>query len=448
MDSVWDVLQKTFTKAQQTIVLTAIVSSLITVGGLSTYQSFRRQKTIRKIKSDLTVDWDKQEEIKSFNGDLEVIVNEQLSRNIAFLGIDGVKALRSSFVVVVGLGGVGSHAAHMLVRAGVENIRFIDFDQVTLSSLNRHAVANREDVGIPKVIAMKNHLLKIVPHAKIEARVQMFDLEHAPDLLSGNPTFVLDCIDHLKTKAELIAYCSKNNIRVISSMGAGAKADPSRIQIADISETFEDPLARSTRAALRKMGCSAPVPVVYSTEKAGIVKLVPLDEEKVEEADQYSTLPTFRSRILPVLGTIPALFGNAMASYVLTELAGFETEPLAIKRNKRKIQDLYKSVVKAERSILGEDCQLKVNAEDAHFIFEEVWKSRSAISNAVNDKLVLTRWDNSKPADFGNLVCMSLGEAKTHSKVSMDQLTEHYNASVLEYVESRFKFEKALLNVR
>lgn len=132
----------------------------------------------------------------------------------------------------------------MLVRAGVERVRLIDFDQVTLSSLNRHAVATRADVGISKVQAMKNHLLEIVPHAEIDARPQMFSIDFADDLLKGSPDFVLDCIDNLETKIQLIAYCCKHNLKVVASMGAGAKCDPSRVQLADISETYEDPLAK------------------------------------------------------------------------------------------------------------------------------------------------------------------------------------------------------------
>jgi tRNA A37 threonylcarbamoyladenosine dehydratase len=138
-------------------------------------------------------------------------------------------------------------------------------------------------------------------------------------------------------------------------MGAGAKSDPSRIQIADISETFEDSLARSTRQTLRKNGCNDKVPVVYSTEKPSSLGLVPLDDEKVEEADQYSALPTFRSRILPVLGTIPALFGNAMASHVLTELAGFKTEPLSYKANRKIFETLYKQLSQSEIKKHGDE---------------------------------------------------------------------------------------------
>jgi tRNA A37 threonylcarbamoyladenosine dehydratase len=232
---------------------------------------------------------------------------------------------------------------------------------VSLSSLNRHAVATRADVGTPKVLAMKRHLLQIVPHAQIDAINQLFDLKHAPELLHGDPAFVLDCIDNLETKAQLIAYCGQNNIRIIASMGAGAKADPSRIQIADINETIEDALSKKTRKALRELGFNGKVPCVYSTEKPGKIGLQELAKEKVEEADQYAPLPNFRSRILPVLGTIPALFGNAMASYVLTELAGFPTgnpyaktiDPIPFKATKKQGERFWKDLYVKESKLSG-----------------------------------------------------------------------------------------------
>ena len=149
----------------------------------------------------------------------ESLVSEQLSRNISFLGQERVDRLRECFVIVVGLGGVGSHAAHMLLRSGVENLRLVDFDQVTLSSLNRHAVATHKDVGTSKVVAMKKHLLQIAPWAKIEACNELFHAERADALLSaseGNrvPDLVLDCIDNLETKVQLLEYCHKANIKV------------------------------------------------------------------------------------------------------------------------------------------------------------------------------------------------------------------------------------------
>jgi tRNA A37 threonylcarbamoyladenosine dehydratase len=109
---------------------------------------------------------------------------------------------------------------------------------VTLSSLNRHSVATLEDVGIPKTESLKKHLAAIFPYADIESMVTLYNPENAEAILEGSPDFVVDAIDNLDTKLHLLKTCVSKGIKVISSMGAGAKADPSRIQIADISQTF------------------------------------------------------------------------------------------------------------------------------------------------------------------------------------------------------------------
>ncbi|CAM9466258.1 unnamed protein product, partial [Ectocarpus fasciculatus] len=183
---------------------------------------------------------------------------ELFSRNRFFFE-DGFDAIRGALVIVVGLGGVGSHAAHMLVRSGVKRLRVIDFDQVSLSSLNRHAVATWSDVGLPKALVLKDRLHAIIPNAEIDARVGMFRKEDADSLLDISDAgflpeecFVLDCIDDLATKAELIAQCSKKGLRVLSSMGAGLKSDPTRLHIAKLADCCKDKLAMRLRAQLKK----------------------------------------------------------------------------------------------------------------------------------------------------------------------------------------------------
>ena len=153
------------------------------------------------------------------------MIAEQLSRNRQFFGDKGQDLIENAFVIVVGLGGVGSHAAHMLARAGVKKMRLIDFDNVTLSSLNRHAVATRKDVGIPKVEACKQHFERIIPNniCKIEAVNRMFTKQASSELLSGNPDFVLDCIDDTDTKSDLIIACREMSCKFVVSLGAGAK---------------------------------------------------------------------------------------------------------------------------------------------------------------------------------------------------------------------------------
>ena len=177
---------------------------------------------------------------------------------------------------------MGSHCAHMLCRSGIGKLRLIDFDQVTLSSLNRHAVATMEDVGTSKAITMKQRLHNIVPWCQIESFSEMFVMSEAERLLSGKPDIVLDCIDDVNTKAELIAYCINNNIPVLTSMGAGGKSDPTRMRIAPLCDCINDPLAQKIKWKLKKYQI-APEDVmsVFSVEKP-VCELLPLaDEQKI-----------------------------------------------------------------------------------------------------------------------------------------------------------------------
>lgn len=146
-------------------------------------------------------------------------------------------------------------------------IRLIDFDQVSLSSLNRHATAVQADVGTPKVTSMKNAFGSLAPWVEVDARVELFQEEAAEELLSGNPDYVIDAIDNINTKLALLKFCYDHKIPVISSMGAGAKADPSRIQISDISETFGmflllATLTRITFQAIRQDCTLTPLPLL------------------------------------------------------------------------------------------------------------------------------------------------------------------------------------------
>eukprot|EP01041_Mallomonas_annulata_P011326 gene11326-23704_t len=249
------------------------------------------------------------------------IRNELYSRVNSFFGDEKFSMLHNSFVIIVGLGGVGSHATNMLIRSGVTKIKLIDFDQVTLSSLNRHAFANLEDVGIPKVEAVKRHILKIIPWCQVEAVTEMFKGTESTRLLEGNPDYVLDCIDDVNTKAELIAYCIQNNIKVLTSTGAGGKADPTRIRIGLLNDCIKDPLATKMKWKLKKHHINPSlVTTIYSVEKP-LCNLLPLTEEQASAPSEFGTVDYIRLRVMPVLGTSPAMFGQAMASYVLCQLA-------------------------------------------------------------------------------------------------------------------------------
>ena len=360
---------------------------------------------------------------------------EQLSRNHSFLGADGLKTIRSSFIVVVGLGGVGSWCATMLVRSGISRIRLIDFDQVTLSSLNRHAVATLEDVGTSKVSCLRKRLEAVAPWVEIEEVNEMWILEDAARLLDGEPDMVVDAIDNIKTKVELLAYCYEQKIPVISSMGAACKSDPTRICVADISETLEDPLSKHTRRKLRSKGIATGITAVFSTEKPGPGKaqLLPLNEEEVEKGkvEELGILPDFRVRILPVLGTMPATFGLTIANHVLCTLAKY---PLTYTpQNSRFRPKLYDGIlcqlVGSEGRLRGNPPGLKVpfSEADVGYLVEEVFKGKSVISG-ITTKLQLCRWyplmeiGQNKGVGVGGAVKMSMTDVVVLTK---EECLEH-----------------------
>lgn len=314
------------------------------------------------------------------------VLREQLTRNIQFFGENVQVKLADSFVVVVGLGvrsraqlasrsaarsansmdvltipqllqGVGSHAAHFLLRSGIGRLRLVDFDQVTLSSLNRHALATREDVGVSKSACLARHFEAICPECALEPLVRMFDAASADEILgpsvssagrgasSQQPDFVIDAIDNIDTKVRLLAECKRRGIGVLCVCGAGGKADPTRLKIADIAESTVDPLGRAVRYQLRKLhasefGKDPAIPALFSTEvpRCGLVPFESSQTSGGKSPRDFQIVPNFRVRTIPVLGTTPAIFGMASAAYVLTHLAGRDIIPEPCFRIRPKVR--------------------------------------------------------------------------------------------------------------
>ncbi|XP_057492640.1 tRNA threonylcarbamoyladenosine dehydratase 2 isoform X1 [Actinidia eriantha] len=365
------------------------------------------------------------------------IFSEQLTRNIQFFGIESQQKVSASYVVVIGLGGVGSHAASMLLRSGIGRLLLVDFDQVSLSSLNRHAVATREDVGIPKAHCLKRHFSLIFPECHVDAKVLLYDASSEEEILSGDPDFVLDCIDNIDTKVALLAACVRRGLKVLSATGAGARADPTRIRVADLRESTNDPLSRSVRHRLRKdYGIEGGIPVVFSLEKPK-AKLLPFKGQSGEEENpsDYQVVPGFRVRIIPVLGTIPAIFGQVMASYVVTQLAGFEvqTEPL-VNFDMDHYRVLHQRLIEHEELLYGTSMQVQVDVEEVMYIAKELWHGRSARNQSTKDvgrgmwrsinDLMLVRWDRAKPASISNLILLRFKEADEHELRTLEDVKD------------------------
>lgn len=156
---------------------------------------------------------------------------------------------------------------------------------LTLLRLFFSACATLADVGTPKVIATKKYLEKVAPWATIDVKVGLWRAGPEGEALLQGADWVVDAIDNLTTKAQLLTHCHKNSLKVFSSMGAGAKCDPTRVQIADLSLTQEDPLARSVRRLCRMEGVVSGIPVVFSTEVPTDVRLLPLPEEEFKKGN-------------------------------------------------------------------------------------------------------------------------------------------------------------------
>lgn len=194
------------------------------------------------------------------------------SRTALLIGTEGLAKLRASTVAVLGLGGVGSYAAEALARAGVGGLVLVDDDRVCATNINRQLVASRSTVGRLKAEVMRERVLDINPAAKVEAVKKFYKAETAQEILPPGLSYVVDAIDFVASKLDLIVRCKAAGTPVISSMGAGNKLDPKRIEVADISETAICPLARVVRKELRALGVKNHK-VVYSRE-------IPLEVEE------------------------------------------------------------------------------------------------------------------------------------------------------------------------
>ncbi|KAL5443579.1 hypothetical protein PMIN07_001139 [Paraphaeosphaeria minitans] len=401
------------------------------------------------------------------------IILEQLARNRVFLTDAGLAKLRSAFIIVVGCGGVGSHTTAALVRSGCSNLRLIDFDQVTLSSLNRHAVATLADVGTPKVHCLRRRLEQITPWTHFDCRNELFGeasaaTQLAPDANGQVPTFVIDAIDNIESKVALLAYCHKNGLPVISSMGAGCKSDPTRLFIGDISASTDDPLSKSTRRRLRALGVKDGIPVVFSTERPGPGKaqLLPLSDDEFKKGDvgELGVLPDFRVRILPVLGTMPAIFGLAVANHVICAISGYPQEYLPSKNRDSMYDGILGTLQGSEGRIakaLGfnqEGLRIAITKDDVGYLIEEVYNGRSVVSG-LSTRLALVRWkkpdkegfvdqrtpgQNNSYLGMRELVCMTKEEAAKHEKEVLrggKEPGEVWDGKVVERVRGKMEEE-------
>ncbi|MCF6461363.1 tRNA threonylcarbamoyladenosine dehydratase [Clostridium sp. Cult3] len=231
-------------------------------------------------------------------------MKEQFSRTELLLGARAMETLDKSKIAVFGIGGVGSFASEALVRSGLGNIILIDYDIIDVSNINRQIHATLKTVGLPKVDVMKDRLLEINPDLNITTYNQCYSEEKSQNFLSSDWDYVIDAIDMVSSKLNLIENCKAMNIPIISCMGAGNKLDPTMFQIGDIYETNTCPLAKVMRKELKRRGIKD-LKVVWSREKP--IK-VNLEKNNVRKSVPGS------------VSFVPSVAGLILASEVIKDL--------------------------------------------------------------------------------------------------------------------------------
>lgn len=230
-------------------------------------------------------------------------------RTRLLLGEEKNERLRQAHVLVVGMGGVGAYAAEMLCRAGIGRLTLVDADIVQPTNINRQLPALHSTLGQPKVEVLAARFRDINPNVELTILPVFLKDENIPRLLNATRyDFVVDAIDTLAPKCHLIVEALRRRIKIISSMGAGAKSDITQIRFADIWDTYHCGLSKAVRKRLQKMGIRHKLPVVFSSEQADPKAVLLTDDEQ----NKKSTCGT--------VSYMPAVFGCYLAEYVIRRL--------------------------------------------------------------------------------------------------------------------------------
>lgn len=239
----------------------------------------------------------------------EELMENWKQRTELLLGEDKMTRLRNAHVLVVGLGGVGAYAAEMICRAGVGRMTIVDADTVQPTNLNRQLPALHSTLGKPKAAVLEERFKDINPELELKVLPVFLKDENIPDLLdAAKYDFIVDAIDTLSPKCYLIYHALERRIKIVSSMGAGAKSDIAQVRFSDLWDTYHCGLSKVVRKRLQKMGVKRKVPVVFSTEQADPKAVLLTDDEM----NKKSTCGT--------VSYMPAVFGCYLAEYVIKRL--------------------------------------------------------------------------------------------------------------------------------
>lgn len=237
---------------------------------------------------------------------------DQFSRTKLLIKDEGLKKLKKSHVIVFGVGGVGGYVVEALARSGVGKFTLVDNDKVNLTNINRQIIATLDTVGLDKVDVMKDRILSINKDAEVIVKKMFYLPETSSQFNFNDYDYVVDCVDTVSAKISIIVEAKRNEIPVISAMGAGNKLDPTQLVVSDISKTEIDPLARVMRRELRNRGINH-LKVIYSKEKP--VEIDPNDSSL--ELKEKSGRPAPGS-----IAFVPSVMGLIIASEIVKDLIG------------------------------------------------------------------------------------------------------------------------------
>ncbi|TCK92804.1 tRNA A37 threonylcarbamoyladenosine dehydratase [Natranaerovirga hydrolytica] len=241
------------------------------------------------------------------------------SRTEMLIGEEGLEKLKNATVAIFGIGGVGTYAVEGLVRSGIGKVILVDDDEICLTNINRQLHATRKTVGKPKVEVMKDRILEINPKVEVTVYQALYNADTANELLSESYDYVIDAIDMVSSKIDLIVRCSQKDIPIISAMGAGNKMNPTMLEVADIYETSMCPLAKVMRKELKRKNIKQ-LKVVYSKEKALTPKPIDGDCKTNCICPNKDRTCVTRRQIPGSISFVPSVSGLIIASEVIKDI--------------------------------------------------------------------------------------------------------------------------------
>ena len=222
----------------------------------------------------------------------------EFSRLEILIGSD-IEKIKNLSVLILGVGGVGGYVAESIARCGVLNITIVDYDTIDITNINRQIIALHSTIGKKKVEVLKNRILDINPNCKVKTLDLFYGIDNKDILFESHIDYVFDCCDSIKSKELVIRESIKRNIKIISSMGAGFKFDPSKIKITKLKNTSYDKIAKILRYNLKDSKECLDIPVVISTEVNNI-----------------------KSDVIGSNSYIPSIFGLYMTSFFINDVVG------------------------------------------------------------------------------------------------------------------------------